>query len=63
VESARLLRAEVALMHVRSVLDVPHGTLAGQHRACFSLVLTKEPGRWEIAAFQNTLEAADGRSR
>lgn len=63
VESARLLRPEVALMHVRAVLDAPQGPLAGQHRACFSLVLTKEPGRWEIATFQNTLEAADGRSR
>jgi uncharacterized protein (TIGR02246 family) len=63
VETARLLRPEVALLHVRSVLDVPEGPLAGQHRACFSLALTKEPGRWEIAAFQNTLEAAEGRSR
>jgi uncharacterized protein (TIGR02246 family) len=63
VESARLLRPEVALMHVRAVLDAPQGPLAGQHRACFSLALAKEPGRWEIATFQNTLEAADGRSR
>ena len=63
VESAQLLRPEVALLHVRSVLDAPQGPLAGQHRACFSLALTKELGRWEIAAFQNTLEAAERRSR
>lgn len=63
VESARLLRPEVALLHVRSVLDAPQGPLAGRHRACFSLAVTKEAGRWEIAAFHNTLEAAEGRSR
>jgi len=56
VEAARLLHPEVALVHVRSILDVPQGPLAGRHRACFSLVVTTEPGRWEIAAFHNTLE-------
>jgi uncharacterized protein (TIGR02246 family) len=60
VDTARLLRPEVALVHVRSVLDAPHGPLAGRHGACFSLVLTNEPGGWEIAAFHNTLEAAQG---
>jgi len=63
VEGARLLRPAVALLHVRSVLDAPHGPLAGQHRACFSLVLTNEPGGWEIAALHNTLEAAPGTPR
>jgi uncharacterized protein (TIGR02246 family) len=42
VEGARLLRPEVALVHVHSRLDVPQGPLAGRHRARFSLVLTKE---------------------
>ena len=63
LESARLLRPETALLHVRSVLDAPQGPLAGQHRACFSLVCTHEAEGWEIAAFHNTLEAEDGRSR
>ena len=63
VEGARLLRPEVALVRVHSVLDVPQGPLAGRHRARFSLVLTKEPGGWEIAAFHNTLEAAPGPPR
>jgi uncharacterized protein (TIGR02246 family) len=60
VEGARLLRPEVALVHVHSRLDVPQGPLAGRHRARFSLVLTKERGGWEIAALHNTLEPAPG---
>jgi uncharacterized protein (TIGR02246 family) len=44
VEAARLLRPEVALVHVRALLDAPQGPLAGRHGARFSLVLTKEPG-------------------
>lgn len=63
VEGARRLRAEVALVRVHSVLDAPHGPLAGRHGARFSLVLTKEPGGWEIAALHNTLEAAQGPPR
>jgi uncharacterized protein (TIGR02246 family) len=63
VEAARLLRPEVALVHVHSTLDAPQGPLAGRHRARFSMVLTKAPGGWEIAAFHNTLEAAPGPPR
>ena len=61
VETARLLRPEVALVHVHSLLDVPQGPLAGRHEARFSMVLTKEPQGWEIAAFHNTLEGGHGR--
>ena len=57
VENARILRADVALVHVHSVLDAPTGPLAGRHRARFSLVLTREPGGWVIAALHNTVEA------
>ena len=63
VEGARLLRPEVALVRVHSVLDAPQGPLAGRHGARFSLVLTKEGGGWEIAALHNTLEAAPGPPR
>ncbi len=63
VEAARLLRPEVALVRVRSVLDTPHGPMSGHHRARFSLVLTKESGGWEIAALHNTLEAVPGPPR
>jgi uncharacterized protein (TIGR02246 family) len=63
IEEARLLRPEVALVHVYSLLDVPQGPLVGRHRARFSLVLTKDAGQWEIAALHNTLEAAQGPPR
>jgi uncharacterized protein (TIGR02246 family) len=63
IEGARLLRPEVALVHVHSLVDAPRGPLAGRHRARFSLVLTKEAGQWEIAALHNTLEAAQGPPR
>ncbi len=63
VEAARLLRPDVALVHVHALLDAPHGPLAGRHGARFSLVLTKEAGGWEIAALHNTLEAAQGPPR
>ena len=58
IEAARLLRPDVALAHVHSVLDAPQGPLAGRHGARFTLVLTREPGSWVIAAFHNTVEAA-----
>jgi uncharacterized protein (TIGR02246 family) len=63
VESARLLRPDVALAHVRSTLDAPQGPLAGRHRARLTLVLTKEKSGWEIAALHNTLEATPGPPR
>ena len=63
IEGARLLRAEVALVRVHSLLDAPAGPLAGRHGARFSLVLTREPGGWEIAALHNTLEAPPGLPR
>jgi uncharacterized protein (TIGR02246 family) len=63
IDGARLLRPEVVLVHVHSVLDAPTGPLAGRHGARFSLVLTMEGGGWEIAALHNTLEAAPGPTR
>jgi uncharacterized protein (TIGR02246 family) len=63
IEAARLLRPEVALVHVHSLLDAPQGPLAGRHRTRFSMVLTRVPGGWEIAAFHNTLEATQGPPR
>jgi uncharacterized protein (TIGR02246 family) len=60
VEGARLLRPEVALMHVHALLNSPQGPLAGRHGARFSLVLTKDSAGWKIAALHNTLEAGQG---
>ena len=62
IESARLLRPEVALVHVQARLEVPEGPLAGKHAACFSLVLTADSGRWEIASLHNTLVANPGQT-
>ena len=58
VESVRLLRPDVALVHVHAVLDAPSGPLAGRHSARFSLVLTREAGGWQIASLHNTLAPA-----
>jgi uncharacterized protein (TIGR02246 family) len=55
VESMRMLREGVALIHVRAALDVPTGPLAGWHEAMFSAVLVHENGAWMIASFHNTL--------
>ncbi len=63
IEAARLLRPDVALVRVHSVLNAPHGPLAGRHAARYSMILTRENGRWEIAAFHNTLEAPPGPPR
>lgn len=60
MEAARLLRPDVALVHVLAQLDAPQGPLAGRHEARFSLVVTKESGGWEIAALHNTIVAAPG---
>src|SRR5262245_23410138 len=63
VESARLLRPDVALVHVRAAMEAPHGPLVGRNSACFSLVVTKESGAWTIAAFHNTLQPPPGPPR
>jgi uncharacterized protein (TIGR02246 family) len=55
VDSLRLLRPDVALVHVRAVLDAPSGPLVGRHAAMFSSVLTREASGWQIASFHNTL--------
>jgi uncharacterized protein (TIGR02246 family) len=55
MESARLVRPDVAIVHVVSVLDAPSGPLAGRHTATFSAVLTRAPDSWQIAALHNTL--------
>ena len=54
-KSARLLGDDVALLHVRSVLDAPTGPLAGRHGATISLVLLHQEGTWQITSFHITL--------
>jgi uncharacterized protein (TIGR02246 family) len=55
VETARLLHADVALVHVQAVLDTPAGPLAGRGRALFSMVLVRVATAWQIASFHNTM--------
>jgi uncharacterized protein (TIGR02246 family) len=61
IDSVRLLHEDVALLHVKAVLDAPAGPLAGRHEALFSAVLTREPSGWRIASFHNTLAPPAGR--
>lgn len=52
IKSIRFLRPDVALAHVEWNLEVgPSGQKA---RAINTMVLTRESGKWSIAAFQNT---------
>jgi uncharacterized protein (TIGR02246 family) len=60
VESVRLLRPDVALLHVHAVLDAPSGPLAGKHMSRFSAVLTRDAGGWQIASFHNTVAPPPG---
>ncbi len=55
VESIRMLHNDVALAHVRAVLEAPNGPLQGRHEAMYSLVLLKENGTWEATSFHITL--------
>ena len=59
-EEARLLRPDVALARVHGELVIPGGPMAGEFLARFSLVLTEEGGRWEIASFHNTFITQPG---
>jgi uncharacterized protein (TIGR02246 family) len=52
VKGVRFLRPDVAVAHVEWNLEVRPG--GDKARAMNTLVLTKENGRWSIAAFHNT---------
>ena len=54
VETARLLRPDVALVHLNASLTVPAGPMAGTDNAIPSLVLTRDGGEWRVASFHNT---------
>ena len=54
VKQVRMLRADVAVVHVSAHLK----TSQGEGDAVITLVMTKENGAWTIAAFQNTSVAA-----
>lgn len=54
VKQVRMLRADVAVVHVSAHLKSGQG----EADALITLVMTKESGAWKIAAFQNTSVAA-----
>ena len=55
LENARMLTPDVALIHVRAVMDAPAGPMAGRNHALWSAVLTRTAAGWEIASFHNTI--------
>jgi uncharacterized protein (TIGR02246 family) len=57
IEASRLLRPDVVLVHVKQQLSTPDGPFPMAPCARPSLVLTREAGRWRIAAVHNTLLA------
>jgi uncharacterized protein (TIGR02246 family) len=54
VRQVRMLRPDVAVVHVAGSNQVPRGAETHTTEALITLVMTKESGRWRIAAFQNT---------
>lgn len=59
VKSIRFLRPDVAVVHVEWNLEVSKGGEKAQ--AMNTMVMTKEGGKWSIAAFHNTPVRAQGR--
>ena len=59
VKSIRFLRPDVAVVHVEWNLEVSKGGEKAQ--AMNTMVVTKEGGKWSIAAFHNTPVRGEGR--
>ena len=56
--SIRLLRPDIALVHVTNELSglvAPDGTALPSHQELSLRVLSKQDGRWQVAAFHNTM--------
>lgn len=58
VKQVRMLRPDVAVVHVSGLLKLSSGADAREDKAVMTLVMTKEDGAWKITAFQNTAVAA-----
>lgn len=61
VKSIRFLRPDVAVVHIEWNLEFRMGGETRKGHAINTMVLTKEGGKWSIAAFQNTPVQAEGR--
>lgn len=54
VKQIRFLRTDVAVVHVESNLTVKINGEEQKGNGIITLLMTRENGKWEIAAFQNT---------
>lgn len=54
VKGIRLLRADVAIVHIEWSLEYSSGAEKKRSRAMNSWVVTKDEGKWSIASFQIT---------
>lgn len=54
VKQLRFLRDDVAVVHVSGHHKIGQGPTARESDAVMTMVMTKENGKWTIAAFQNT---------
>jgi uncharacterized protein (TIGR02246 family) len=61
IENLRFLSPEVAVVHVRWVLEYPADGEKRTTRAMNSMVMTRAEGEWSIAAFHNTPILEQGR--
>jgi len=61
VKSIRFLRPDVAIVHVEWNLEFRAGGEMRKGHAMNTMVMTKDGGKWNIAAFQNTPIQEQGR--
>ena len=61
VKSVRFIRPDVAVVHIEWNLDYQMRGQARKGQAMNTMVMTKEAGKWSIAAFQNTSMDQPGR--
>jgi uncharacterized protein (TIGR02246 family) len=61
VKSVRFLRPDVAVVHVEWNLEFSAGGATRKGHAINTMVMTKDGGKWSIAAFQNTSIQTEGR--
>jgi uncharacterized protein (TIGR02246 family) len=52
IKSIRFLRPDVAVVHVEWNLEIRPG--GDKHRALNTMIMTRDSGKWSIAAFHNT---------
>lgn len=61
IKSVRLLRKDIAVVHVEWNLEFTAGGKPQKAHALNTMIMTKDKGKWSIAAFQNTPIQASGR--